>query len=117
MLKFKHMKSLLFILACFYGAGILSGSELPSKSAEAKSNETAAAEAQKITKLSYEGVSRAYDSEVFFYSSLSDHKNSGELTGADRTELRPKLGDNSFFLHRFTARDAKKNGFEIFISE
>jgi hypothetical protein len=89
----------------------------PTKMAEIESIQTAHTVTEKITGLSYEGVYGAYHCEVFFYSSLRDRSNFAKLEKVDLTELQPKLGDSSFFLHRFTPKDPKKAGFEIFVSK
>ena len=101
------------LLCCFAVAQTAEG---PSKSAESESIKTAHTEAEKMTGLSYEGVHRKHHCEVFFYSSLEDRNDFGKLKEFDRTELRHHLGDSSFFLHRFTPKDPKKPGFEIFVS-
>jgi hypothetical protein len=111
------MKTTFLISALLCCLGLVSAAEAPSKSAKSKSLKTAHAEAEKITKLSYEGVYRVYRCELFFYGSLADRHNFGGLEKADRAELQPRLDSSSFFLHRFTPKDEKKSGFEIFVSE
>ena len=95
----------------------LSAADRPSKRTESASINTAHKEAERNTKLSYQGVYAAYKCEFFFYTSLRDPNNFGALTDQDRKDLAPILGTASFFLYRFTSKTGSEPLLEVFVSE
>ena len=94
-------------------SGLAGGLSSP---AEAASIEIAQNAASKATKLKVHELVDQFDYKIFFYNSLNDEGNYAKLSENDRRNLRSRVGNGPFFLHRFSDKGGNNEVLDVFVS-